>query len=237
MKYLLFFILFFSQLSAFVKHHPESDSSMIFRYPNNKVLYLYMMKNASTFVRNMFNEKFVHEYSYAIPDQVKKDYIKLLIVRDPYSRAISSYLEVIKARSDGPESTIHYPFFHNRGIPTSSFIQFLTTIEDNFYDNHCKPQYKIYQAMGFDLEDVDFIVDFKTLEQDLKLFSEKFNIPLNFHEFTYAGNSNVKTVLKQFVNNNQYVQKEIERIYHMDFDFYEKCLQRRKQILKNPSCQ
>ena len=68
-------------------------------------------------------------------------------------------------------------FYKNRKEPTVSFYQFLEAIENNFYDIHVEPQYSFLYPKGISIDEIDFILDFDHLEQDLRIFFPKVQDP------------------------------------------------------------
>lgn len=205
----------------------------VFYYPEINVVLLYCPKCASTFVRNCFSSPKFHKPCAEVP--IKKSTIILLVVRNPYTRCISSYLEVCKARKDCPwKVIIKKDYYLNKDNTIESFNQNLMDIIHNgFYDPHTIPQYSAFADKKIDMSKVSFIADVEHIEEDLALFSKLFNIKLNLSVSKYGGIPSKKNVLLPHICTNSKTRKLIETIYGQDFIFYAWCRARRLEILKS----
>jgi hypothetical protein len=212
------------------------------------LIFFNIPKCASSFIRTSISledefTKHTRINYFNIPDKIKETASTLLVVRNPYERAISSYLEVIKARSDGPrEVTLKKSFFLERKNVCNSFTSYLLDIiENGFYDAHQLCQFKFIKDKKINLSDVSFIIDFEHFDKDLELFYKYLNsrkttgkiVASNKNVHTNIGNPSKKKILNRYIANSPTTRKLIEEIYKDDFHFYSKCKERRKQILEN----
>lgn len=234
----MFFFCFFSPTIA--------KENKCFYFDDIDLIFINIPKCASSFIRTNFWQisRPIKPIDYfKIPDKIKKTASTLLVVRNPYERSISIYLEVIKARKDGPyEITLSKPFFQNRENLCASFTSYLLDIIKNgFYDNHQLCQFKYIEDKKINLSDISFIIDIEHFDKDLELFYKYLNsrkttekIVVSYKNVpTNIGNPAQKKILNHFIPNNPRIRKLIKYIYKDDFDFYSKCKIRRKQILKN----
>lgn len=204
-------------------------------FPKSNVLFVNIPKNASTFIRTSFVEKGIWLTANDMSEELKKGAIKLVVVRNPYSRAISSYLEIMKLRRDGPyQTTASKDFYQNKGDLHDSFDSFLLELkkEDGLYDQHACPQSVIFQSKGIDLSTMDFIIDFDCLVSDLAVFQEIFKISLRRGK-PYNSHKEKKASLYDYVEHSEATRKAIEEVYWMDFLFYQQALERRKKLLES----
>ena len=62
-----------------------------------KLCLINIPKNASTTIIDLFDMESASNYN-----SIPKDFYKIVVIRNPYDRAVSSFSEVIKLRKDGP---------------------------------------------------------------------------------------------------------------------------------------
>lgn len=110
-------------------------------------------------------------------------YFKFAIVRNPWNRLVSAYLnkfmqtspkpftlEVIKAVYDRQNLTPDY----DRSITFKQFIHYLVITEDKLLNGHWKPQYLFLGNNKF-----DFIGKFENLARDFQYIKQKLNLELD----------------------------------------------------------
>lgn len=184
----------------------------------HKVIFIQIPKNASTSIRNIFSLQYIKNYK-SIPN--KENYIKFCVIRNPLTRAVSSYNEIIKLRSDGPANiTRNMEWYKQRHNIIKSFDLFLDTIGNNFYDAHAFPQVIPLKHKGLSINDMDHVILFDTLLDGINSLVRKLtNKTINIIN---ANDSDIhkKTQLSDYVSNNEEVQKKIINIYSEDYDLY-----------------
>ena len=183
----------------------------------HKLCFINIPKNASTTIRRTFNLKHV-QYSSEY-----KDYKKVIIIRDPTTRIISIYNEIIKLRTDGDfnqtRKSNFYKYFKVRHDIPKSFDLFLDYIKSNMYDDHLIHQYKFLENKDLDIDDIDHVIDIKNLKQELQNIINLYNIKCGNIIRCQVGGTCVKTVLTPIIG--RYYSK-ILAIYSKDFELYRK---------------
>ena len=163
---------------------------------------------------------------------------KMIVIRNPLDRIISSYQEMLKLRGDlplafqPPESFKHtatvtkeMEFYKLRDHTLKSFAVFLKELQVyGFYDIHVWPQVE-FMRTKCTISDIDYVLDFENLQNDLEMVCEKNNIPLLPHEKVAkeeinVGNSEVKEELREFINKHKVIQDIIESLYPNDTNLY-----------------
>ncbi len=180
-----------------------------------KLCFINIPKNASTTIRRLFNLKHVR-----LTDNYKK-YNKIIIIRDPMTRIVSIFNEVLKLRADGnnPDKTRRTQFYRTfkvNNIP-KSFDLFLDYIKNDLYDDHMVEQYRFLENNGLTINDIEHVIPFDNLNKELKKLIKLYNINcLNIYHYT-IGSSNIKLALKPILG--KYCKK-IQAIYSKDFELY-----------------
>lgn len=178
-----------------------------------KLCFVNIPKNASSSVRTTLHLKHA-QYS-----DVYKDYNKIIVIRDPMIRAISSFNEVIKLRRDGPfRQTARTQFYKYRSNIEKSFDLFLDYVKNHMYDNHVIPQYLFFTEKGLKIEDFKHVILFENLEQELQNIIQHYKLNYNKINHAQVGNSNIKRVLIGVIGK---YKSKIMDIYREDFELYE----------------
>lgn len=138
---------------------------------------------------------------------IYSDYFKFAIVRNPWARLVSSYLNL-------------FVRFHEHGQPTDlvrdsvkyiygedvkdrdsvkitfeELIKYLCATEDRYIDQHCIPQYLFLGDIKY-----DFIARMENLSQDLQYIQNKLNLSLELPKLN-------KTKYSSEPNNEQILSK------------------------------
>lgn len=161
------------------------------------------------------------------------DYIKIVVVRDPYYRTVSSYFEMMKLRRDGPWSVTKNSLFYRTkehvAVSFRKFLQFLHP--NNFYDDHVFPQAHNLKLHGYDLEEVDEVLVFENLQEDLNRLIQKYQLNKTVKHCNKAP-VDKKTILTKYVSTDPYCRRMIRSIFKQDFELYEKAVKLRNNRLK-----
>lgn len=239
MVFNLLVYLFFFSFNSLLAFSPSGDSGVgyekfkshyIFvnsRKENNFCL-LCIPKNASTTLKNIIDTTKTRKY-FDYKHRFEK-YEKLIVIRDPMYRAMSIYNEIMKLRIDGDyKKTMASKFYKERNDLKKSFSLFLDEIKNNFYDFHLTFQCHALTHMDLTLEDLDYIFLFEELDSDILDFCNKNSIP---YVPTHMNKTNLKqkNILTSFIDENLYIQDKIRDIWELDFEFYERAKEARKNI-------
>ena len=230
---ILFFVLSFLSLQA-----TSCDLSLFdycFYRPSDNLVYINFPKCGSTYMVYALASDLTRPLIATLPKEDLDTSLKVIVARDPATRVISSYLEVLKCREDGQRLMKNMPFYLNRKNVEESFYQYLVELQNGYFDPHVYPQHAILERAGISLEDVTFIIDLKTLKSDLSIFAKRYHLQIYNHNRLpqYRGDPKIKARVKRYIAQNQDIRELIKEIYAEDFDFYENCMIRRKEILRN----
>jgi len=184
----------------------------------NKYIFINISKNASTTIHNTLRFDMFSNYDA----EKYRDYYKFIILRNPINRIISSYLEIIKLRSDGPFNITKNSKWFNEPDVTKSFSMFLDFIDNNFYDSHVLPQINFLKDKNLTINDMDCVLLHEKLKDDyLELIKLNKNIETLSHlKNLQVGNNHKKKLLKEFVIGNKEIEQRVSKIYNEDTEIY-----------------
>lgn len=185
----------------------------------DKYIFINVSKNASTSIRNTIIFDIFTDYNtIENPDE----YFKFMIIRNPIYRAVSSYLELIKLRGDGPFQITKNSDWFKEQNKEKSFEMFIDFIDGNFYDSHVLPQVNFLKDKNLTIDDVDvkllhenIVEDFNELISKNKQIKVKSNLA-NLQ----VGEAGLKAVLTKFVEGNDSIQDRIREVYSEDVKIY-----------------
>ena len=176
-----------------------------------KICLINIPKNASSSLKTTLDLKTV-QYN-----EKYKDYKKILVLRNPMSRVISSYNEVLKLRKETKHITVTTKFYQNRKNIEKSFGLFLDYIKNNFYDIHTVPQYLFLKQKGLTIEDIEDVILLDNLNEGINRVMFKYNIKNKGIRKSNIGNKKIKSTLERCVYN---YEQRIYNMYYKDFQMY-----------------
>jgi hypothetical protein len=174
-----------------------------------KLCFFGIPKNASTSIRYFLNIKPNVGY-YDTDGKDVTDYKKFTVIRNPLTRIISSYNEILKMRYDTEESneiTKSLPFYRIQD-KQQRFEQFIVDIKDNLYDIHLTPQIDYIRNVP-----IDFYLRFEQLQKDMERY-------LGLVNKMFVLNSTEKNIYED-INITKDIEQQIIEIYKEDFELYE----------------
>jgi hypothetical protein len=153
---------------------------------------------------------------------LSNDIIKIKFVRNPYSRAVSSFLHVMKTNKIKK-------LFNNEDM---SFYEFLLNIKKNIYPNNI--HYNLQMINSEKKNTFNHIIKIENLEKEIKNLNKRFNLNLNY-DFTSSHhiikkriNTNVSDVkfskILEIPNYSSFYDKKtkdlVDEIYNLDIIEY-----------------
>ena len=158
---------------------------------------------------------------------------KMVIIREPISRAISSYQEMLKLREDCPWSTPitrKLMFYKTRDNVEKSFAYFLHEIyKYGFYDQHMFSQYECInnELLYYKSFKNNIFILFENMKDELEEVAKIHKIDSISDEeaksqFINKGSSEVKERIMKLITENDKYLKVIKHLYSEDFKLYEK---------------
>lgn len=134
-----------------------------------------------------------------------KQFYKFTFIRNPFSRAVSLYLEIMKYRKDLRDFLVIYK--------DSSFKKFLKHISVMSH-THWMPMYKFFES-----KQIDYIGRFENYNADLKILGKKLKI--NFINKNFSGDTNFskKNSYQAFYEDGENVDL-VKKIYAKDLEFF-----------------
>jgi len=199
------------KLNRYSEHHIKNKLlDYCFHSPKGnlpKLIFVNIPKNASSSVRFALG---LTEYTRYQDIPGRESYSSLCIIRNPLTRIVSSYNEVLKLRDDGPAKyTKSMDWYKNRRNPIKSFRLFLEEISNgNFYDIHTFPQKKALEDKQLDLDGIDDVILFEELSKKLPIISERYGVKPSLPK-KMQGNKLKKTLLTTHIRNNQDIKEKI----------------------------
>lgn len=182
---------------------PVNPAGYYFINETLKVIYCGIPKNACTLFKTMLVEhssdweKFyassenIHHYlnrqardtkvSHLLSCLVSEEYFKFVVLRNPFDRAVSAYLDKFAKHSvpetfaqDVIQSVHHFlgqPFDLQRGITFSQFVDYLVRTPDKALNDHWRPQHNFTAGVDF-----DFVGQFEDINSVISLVENKLGI-------------------------------------------------------------
>ncbi len=191
---------------------------------NDNLIFFNIPKNASSSVRNYF--RLNKRESFFKIKNIER-YKKLMVIRNPYDRIISSFNEVIKCRKDGPRwETQQCEWFHlQKNNLEAGFEMFLDYISDNIYDPHIHRQIDYLNEKEVSLEEIDFLLLFEDLRREINAMPSQLRPRGGFPHINRSKNRSIQNnSLEDLINKDANIKSKIENIYKDDIIMYQKLL-------------
>jgi hypothetical protein len=140
----------------------DKEKYVYFRVPKTATtsLSIYLRNNSSISVDS---------YDYELKS-IPKNYFKFSIVRNPWDRILSCFLDKTKRAIN----TVWEMEFYKQ-YADLSFVDFVGILNEKIinYDSHLMPQHKL-----FDINNIDFIGKFENLNKDVRTIQKKIGLPI-----------------------------------------------------------
>jgi hypothetical protein len=193
-----------------------STHNRCFVNDEKKICFINIPKNASTTIRISLKLKHVQ-----LTDKYKT-YNKIVVIRDPMTRAVAIFNEVIKLRADGnnpakTRSSGFYKLFKVKHDIPKSFGSFLDYIKNNLYDDHMVEQYRFLENNGLTIDDIEHVILFENLNEELENLIKLYDIDCPKIRRLTVGYYKIKLSLKNVLGK---YRKKIQLVYSKDFELY-----------------
>lgn len=188
---------------------PSNFKNFNLGFTDDNIFLCNIPKNASTSIRKSLNLNKRKPYN--------NEKIKIVTLRNPYERALSSYSEILKLRTDGPyQETKESDFFKlSKTNFDESFVMFLKYIDNRIYDSHVHRQIDYINRKGFTINDFNYVLDFSNIKNDFIVFKNELNIQ---NELLDTNKSTINN--KNYLLDDVSIRKLIENVYHEDIELY-----------------
>ena len=187
-----------------------------------KIALNFSPKTASTSIKVLLAEN--EQQNFVDDTATLSNYKVFAVLREPFSRFISSYLEVLKFRSDVFQHTNGYDGFAFKDIE-NPYKKLRTFIYES-YKNGLLDQHLFPQDYYLDFNRIDTLIDFAYLEEELYSF-----LRTNYckHELSWKKKSTRPTdSLFNYLRLNKELTGMVSEIYADDIIHYSNLQERRK---------
>ena len=187
---------------------------------SNKFILINIPKNASSSMKDALKIKKGVDFFKCSSNTHKKTCV---VIRDPNTRIISTFSELLKLRGDGPHwETSQSEWFkiykqNPKKNIKKSFNLFLDYIENRLYDSHLHTQTSYLEEKKISLKDIDYVLLFENLNKDFKKMCEEMKLPYRINWSNKTTNRNLKSTLKELIDNDETIKNNIKNIYGEDF--------------------
>ena len=204
---------------------PENFTRFNKCFISNKFILINIPKNASSSMREAIKVKSRVDFLECSTNSYKKTCV---VIRDPYTRIISTFSELLKLRMDGPywetlQSEWYKVYKQNpeKNIK-KAFKLFLDYIEKRLYDSHLHTQTSYLEGKNISIEEIDYVLLFENLNRDFKKMCEKMKLPYRINWANKITKRNLKSTLKELIDNDETIKNSIKNIYREDFILHHK---------------
>ena len=147
------------------------------------IVFIDINKNMSTSVISLLNAfKAGSVGPIDFSDIASHGHPKLIVIRNPLQRAISSFFQMAKmgnyyAHCSETIQTEWFQLLVDNQVE-KSFELFLNYIEDRFYDTHVFPQHQYLENKGLSLSDVEYVIIQEEFASGFEALSKSLNVNL-----------------------------------------------------------
>ncbi len=187
-----------------------------------KIALNFSPKTASTSIKKLLKEG---NFQNFVPNSTAlTNYKVFAVLREPFSRFLSSYFEVLKFRPDVFIHTNGYSGFSFKDIENSN--EQLSTFIYESYKNGLLDQHLFPQDYYLDFNRIDTLIDFASLKEELYPFLKAASCK---HELSWRNKStrSAYDLLNYLLSNNE-LTIMISEIYAGDIIHYSSLQRRRK---------
>ena len=181
---------------------------------NNKFLFVNISKNTSTSIRTKLSLKIINFDEIPNTDSL----YKFIVLREPFDRFVSSFIEAAKPRMKETLNTNWYKLY-KEGKYIESILDVIKYIEVNghFYDLHFSPQYMFLESKNIDLSFFDLVIDYNNLYDTWK----NDNV-LNKYGLSKmnASNKAIKQKIFNLFKSDDNIVNFVKSYYKKDFELY-----------------
>lgn len=171
---------------------------------NDKVCFIGVPKNASVTIREGLNLNRVSNY---LTNRDSLNHLKLIsVIRNPLDRFLSSYYELDK-RGKLNMDNIRDRKFYNMTESKERFIQFLSEVEEEFFDCHVEEQVFYLTDENGNTLPFDELIEFDRLSESNYVITDKKNPSPN----------DFKKMVLNYLDDD--LIERIKKLYKNDFNF------------------
>ena len=203
------------------RHSPHKS---VFVDQENKIIYLHTHKNASkTIRRSMLRPRHTSEN---IENLINDGYKTFWVVRNPLERVVSSFSEIgHMARNMCKEDYVWESLEWKDIDIDNEFEFFIERIEKSYFDPHVYPQILTLIHKNIKIEDVDRIILFDNLQEEILSFVDEngiqgWNLKL-YQVKTGPADSIIKKHLSDRIQKSTALQERIISLYEEDMEIYQ----------------
>lgn len=206
----------------------------------DKILFFNIPKNASTSISralrlsgfkevsklSKYSRLNANYYNLIKTHTEVKNYFKITVVRNPYTRLVSSFCQMFM--SNVIKRTPHLDeCFRNKKTGEEKFIAFMDMIKETFFDEHVMPQTYYLKNADDNYIPINFFIIFERLKMDYAFLSKKFNFYKNLQHSVKNNFPTLEKIAKRIIIEDQSVRQIVDERYEEDISFYRKvCLSR-----------
>lgn len=182
----------------------------------NKIGLIGIPKNASSSLRRGLSLNTLKNY-FELDEKIKSKLKLITVLREPISRFVSAYLEILVRPHDCPKTKDKKFFYMPESI--DRFTEFVSEIERDTYDAHVEHQHFYL----YDHEDKVFpfyrILNFSNLKNDFDQLKLDLNFKKNLIHINQK-NSNQKKMVYSYLEEDRTLLDRIKSIYKRDILIY-----------------
>lgn len=183
----------------------------------HKYLFIHIPKTAGTSILDALSIRFRHHADFRVFKSAKPvlylSVFKFCFVRNPYDRAVSTYL-FLKNGGSGSTDKELCEYINSVSHDFESFV--FNLLDQDILHTHplFKPQYSYVCNFNYQLM-VDFVGKFENIEQDWAAIAQKIGAPTSLKKL----NAQKKFSYKGFYTDS--IAKRVFELYRKDFEIFD----------------